>query len=234
MSRTTSSLPREASLADVLKRLGGISPRRIRLNPPPGKATERDVVRIHDRENRLYELVDGVLVEKVLGVQASCVAVLLSRRMGNFAEDESDLGFMMGADATLRLLPGLVRIPDVSFVSWKRVPSREYPAEPVPDLIPNLAVEVLSEGNTAREMERKVKDYFVAGVELVWIVDPETRTVDVYTAPDEWVRLTEEQTLDGGKVLPGFSLPLRELLAKVSREGKPGRKRKPRNGKKKR
>lgn len=234
MSRTTPFLPREASLADLLKRLGGISSRRIRLNPAPGKATERDLIRIHDSEDRLYELVDGTLVEKAMGFPSSYVASRLSRRLGTFAEDEHDLGIVAGADGTVRLLPRLVRIPDVSFVSWDRIPNRECPPEAIPDLVPNLAVEVLSEGNTSREMERKLKEYFLAGVELVWIVDPDSRTVDVYTALDERVRLTEGQTLDGGKVLPGFALPLRELFARVSREGKPGRKKKSGNGKKKR
>ncbi len=55
------------TVADVLERLGGSPPQRIRLKPPPGTATERDVIAIHDRENRLCELVDGILVEKVMG-----------------------------------------------------------------------------------------------------------------------------------------------------------------------
>jgi Uma2 family endonuclease len=76
-------------------------------------------------------------------------------------------------------------------------------------------VEVLSPGNTDLEMQGKLDDYFRTGTRLVWFVDPRTRTVDVYTAPDQSVRLTEANTLDGGTLLPGFRLPLRELFAEL-------------------
>ena len=75
--------------------------------------------------------------------------------------------------ASLRLFPGLVRIPDIAFVSWARIPGGRMPKEPIPDLVPDLAVEVLSPSNTPREMALKRRHYFEAGVRLVWIVDPE-------------------------------------------------------------
>ena len=78
-------------------------------------------------------------------------------------------------------MPGLVRIPDVTFVSWKRLPGHKLPAEPIPDLIPNLAVEVLSVSNTKAEIDRKIGEYFRVGVQLVWMIDPPTRTAEVYT-----------------------------------------------------
>ena len=89
------------------------------------------------------------------------------------------------------------------------MPGHKLPAEPIPDLIPNLAVEVLSVSNTKREIDRKIGEYFRVGVQLVWVIDPPTRTAEVYTAPDQWTELTEKQSLDGGAVLPGFSLSLR-------------------------
>jgi Uma2 family endonuclease len=89
------------------------------------------------------------------------------------------------------------------------------PNAPIPDLIPDLAVEVLSEGNTANEMRRKREEYFSAGVRLVWIVDPDERTVAIYTAPEECLVLEESQTLDGGDVLPGFVLPLSNLFSEL-------------------
>src|SRR5258707_579147 len=85
-----------------------------------------------------------------------------------------------------------------------------YPA-PVPRLAPNLAVEVLSRSNTPREMMLKRQDYFSVGVELVWEVDPVARTVAVYTSATEVTTLTTSDSLDGGVVLPGFSLHLPEL-----------------------
>jgi Uma2 family endonuclease len=124
-------------------------------------------------------------------------------------------------------MPGLVRIPDVSFISYDRVPERKALDAAVPDLGPDLAVEVLSEGNTEEEMERKRKDYFFSGARLVWLVDPEKRTVAVYTSPDKGTTLAEGQTLDGGSLLPGFSLPLKQLFAILTPPEPPrGRRRK--------
>jgi Uma2 family endonuclease len=214
MPRPKTPWPAGLTVAGLLDHLGHVAPERIRLDPAPGRATEKDVLRIHDREDRLYELIDGVLVEKVMGMTEACLAAELGRLLGNFVA-EHGLGFVAGADGTIRLLPGLVRIPDLSFTSWQRVGRREYPREPIPDLAPDLVVEVLSEGNTAAEMARKLKDYFVAGVRLVWFVDPLRRSVRVHTAPDQSQLLTEDQTLTGGEVLPGFEVPLGQLFAAV-------------------
>jgi Uma2 family endonuclease len=78
---------------------------------------------------------------------------------------------------------------------------------------------VLSQGNTDEEMKRKRDEYFAAGVRLVWLVDPEARTVTVYIAPDQSKLLMQEQTLDGGDVLPGFALALKDLFAELDRQG---------------
>jgi Uma2 family endonuclease len=142
-------------VADLLAQLGDIPPSRILMRPAPGTATEQDVIALlnrHDRHNRLCELVDGVLVEKTMGYEESALAALLVIYLGNLLQ-QHDLGIVAGADGPLRLLPGLVRLPDVSFVSWNHLPSRHYPKAPIPDLVPDLAVEVLSEGNTSKEME---------------------------------------------------------------------------------
>jgi Uma2 family endonuclease len=110
-----------------------------------------------------------------------------------------------------------VRIPDLAFVSWARLPGGRVPDDPVPMLAPDLAVEVLSEGNTPREMERKRGEYFRSGVRLVWMVDIDARSVDVYTTPADPTTLSGEQSLDGGDVLPGFSFPLRDLFIDLDR-----------------
>jgi Uma2 family endonuclease len=204
------------TMADLLAQLGGIPPERVRLKPLPGKATERDVIALLDHTNRIYELVDGVLVEKAAGFAESFLACELIGPLALYLEAH-DLGILAGEAGTMRLWLGLVRIPDISFVSWDQLPNREVPTDPIPDLFPDLAVEVLSESNTQKEMDRKVKEYFLADSRLVWLVDPATRSVRVYTAPDQSVRLTEGQTLDGGDVLPGLRLPLKKVLAKLPR-----------------
>lgn len=228
MPRSRSPFPKDATLADVLKQLGGISPRRVRVNPPMGKATESDLLAVLDRQNRLCELVDGILVEKPMGFLESCLASELIRLLGNYVA-EYDLGLVTAPDAPLRLMPGLVRLPDVAFISWKQLPNRKCPNEPIASLIPELAVEVLGESNTRREMERKLNEYFLAGTQLVWLVDPESRAVDVHTAPDQFICLHEGDALDGGAVLPGFRLPLEQLFARVEKPQPRRRRRGPRD-----
>src|SRR5215467_10722255 len=170
-SRIMPSMLTAVTVSDLLHQLGDIPPERVRLQPAPGTATEADVVAVHDREKRLCELVDGVLVEKTMGYYESYIAATLIRLLGNFVA-EHDLGIVAGADGMMRLAPGLVRVPDVSFVAWERLPGQRLPRQPIPDLVPDLVVEVLSEGNTPHEMARKLDEYFARGVQLVWLVDP--------------------------------------------------------------
>lgn len=204
------------TFADLLDELGGISPSRVRLRPTPGRATEKDVIRIEAQENRLFELVDGVLVEKAMGARESFYALHIGYLLKTYLHSH-DLGVALGANGMMRLRPRLVRIPDVSFISWDQIPGGEFPEEPIPDLYPDLAVEVLSPSNTPREIERKLSEYFAAGCRLAWIVDPKTRTADVYTSSDECQHLRPTQSLDGGDVLPGFKLSLKELFASTRR-----------------
>jgi Uma2 family endonuclease len=126
----------------------------------------------------------------------------------------------------MRILPGMVRLPDVSVILWESMPNGQRPAEKVPTITPDLAVEVLSESNTTGEMARKRKEYFFAGTRIVWEANPRTRTIDVYTTPDEKVTLTEDDTLDGGGVLPGLKLAVRDVFARVPRAKKPPAKKK--------
>jgi Uma2 family endonuclease len=208
-------LPIDWTVADLENHLG-VPSKRIRLFPWPGQATEQDVIALNGRTDRLYELIDGVLVEKVMGYYESRLAVLIATALQNFV-DLHDLGVVLGADGAMRILPNQVRAPDVCFIAWQRFPNRAQPREPIPALVPDLAVEVLSDSNTERELQRKLQDYFTAGVQLVWHVDSQQRAATVYTAVDQPIVLNEDGTLDGGSVLPGFQLVLRELFEKAGR-----------------
>jgi Uma2 family endonuclease len=169
------------------------------------------------REGRLCELVDGVLVEKAKGTPESFLALEIAFFLRWFLEKHK-LGFLTGEAGPLRLWPGLVRMPDVAFISWNQVPNRKVPKKPIPDLYPDLAVEVLSRKNTKAEIDRKLHEYFRSGTRLAWVVNPRKRCVSVYTAPDQFRLLQEDQSLDGGDVLPGLSLPLREVFAQLDEE----------------
>jgi len=213
---TTSSLIQ--TIGDLLDRLGGIPPERVRFRPAPGTATEEDVVEVERRENRLCELVDGVLVEKAMGFRESLLAAALLGSLRSFVIPRN-LGIVSGPDGMIGLFPGLVRIPDVAFVSWERVPGGRVPEDPVPVLVPDLAVEVRSRGNTDEELDRKRGEYFKAGVRQVWLIDPDLRTVTVHDGPGRSRTWRGDVVLDGGEILPGFTLDLRELFSELDRRG---------------
>jgi Uma2 family endonuclease len=206
------------NLQDLVERLGNIPLSRVRLDPPPGLATEADVVEAERGQNRLCELVDGVLVEKGMGYGESLLAGALIEILRRFVRPRK-LGLVSAPDGMLRLFPGLVRIPDVAFASWDRFPDRKVPKVPVPTVVPDLIVEVLSVSNTLAEMDRKRAEYFDAGVRLIWEIDPVSRSVSVYTPGGTVNVLDASQTLEGGDVLPGFALVLSELFAELDEQG---------------
>jgi Uma2 family endonuclease len=213
MRGTKQKLPFEdlGELLQLVERLGDIPPSRVCLDPFPGTATERDLLRKHGRPHKLYELIEGTLVEKAMGHVESIVAAELIRVLGNFIK-QHQLGYFSGSDDLIRLMPKVVRGPDVSFTSWTQRPDRTADTDSISDVIPSLVVEVLSKGNTRAEIAKKLKDYFFAGVQLAWVIDPKTRAAEAYTAPDAKTAIPADGELDGGDVLPGFSLPLAELF----------------------
>ena len=112
--------------------------------------------------------------------------------------------------------PPSVLAPDVSFIRPDRLPPRGERLLRVP-FVPDLAVEVLSPSNTATEIGRKVRIYLDAGVRLVWVADPEERTVTVWT-PDRSARvLLADDVLDGGDVLPGFAVKVGDFFDGTTR-----------------
>jgi Uma2 family endonuclease len=204
------------TLAELVERLGDVPLERIRMRPPPGTATEQDVVAARQAPGRrLCELVDGVLVEKAMGTRESLLAGLILHVLWNYLE-QNDLGQALGADGMLRLMPGLVRIPDVSFIAWERWPAAT-PEARVADACPDLAIEVLSRKNAPKEIRRKLREYFFSGTRLVWVIQPKTQTAQVYTSPTEVRRVGKGGSLDGAAVLPGFTLSLKDLFGRADR-----------------
>src|SRR4051794_41546591 len=127
---TLTTTPPARTAADLLRQLGGIPPDWFLLDPAPGRATERDLLALHRREGRVCELIDGTLVEKTMGLRESILAGALISMIRAFVLPRN-LGVVSGEAGMMRLMAGLVRVPDVAFVCWDRLPGRRIPAEPI-------------------------------------------------------------------------------------------------------
>jgi Uma2 family endonuclease len=203
--------PRHRTLVEWLDRLGNIPGDRIRMDPPPGTATEADALRIN-YEERSCELVDGTIVE----VPVANRQELFGHRLGVILSvfvDAEDLGMVGGPRVLYRMAGGNLREPDVGFTSNSRIP-RPYPEDVGP--CPDLCVEVLSPSNTRAEMRRKRGEYFSSGCRLVWEIEPLDGIVEVFTAENDGRVLASDALLSGGDVLPGFELRVDELLRRCN------------------
>jgi Uma2 family endonuclease len=201
------------TLADLLHELGDIPAERVRRYPPPGTATERDVIRIHSKEKRLFELVDGVLVEKATGFSESRIAAVLIYFIERFLE-ENDLGIVVGADGMMRLPQAWFAYPMFLSSPGSGGQAGESRSSQFLRLSQTLPSSV---SNTEAEIMRKLREYFAAGVRLAWVIDPKTRTARVYTSLKRVKIIPTDGVLEGGKVLPGFRLTLRELFERAER-----------------
>jgi Uma2 family endonuclease len=208
---TLSTAPR--TVDDLLHQLGDVPATRVRIAPPPGQATVQDVIDVRARDRALCELIDGTLVEKPVGYRESIIAVALASLLQAFVRPRK-LGVVTGEAGMMQLAAAQVRIPDVAYTSWARL-GGSVPSEQVPLVAPDLAVEILSPSNSPREMDRKRLEYFGAGVRLVWVIDIDARSAAVYTDPETFNTVTDAGSLDGGDVLPGFAVPLRDLFAEL-------------------
>lgn len=119
---------------------------------------------------------------------------------------------LVAADTWFELFPGVVRAPDVAFVPRDRVPNLD-PKHPL-KVVPALVVEVLSPRNTAREMSRKIQQYRDAGVELIWVIDPEKCEVDIHSSLPLRT-LTQGDTLGDDKILPGLCIPVSMIFEPI-------------------
>jgi Uma2 family endonuclease len=189
------------------------------MTPPAGAVSFEQFVEVNERrDGPTCEWVENTLVEKPVGQFESWVASIILGRFDNYLEG-NDIGMLYGEAAVLQILPGIGRAPDVTFIRWTSLPGGKPPprSNKVPSIVPDLAVEVLSASNTKAEMSRKRDEYFRAGVKLVWEIDPETRSANVFTSPDLVTPIPVDGTLDGGELLPGFQRSLRAVFDRAER-----------------
>jgi Uma2 family endonuclease len=207
--RAISTVP-VPTIADLLRQLG-VPARRVLLKPTPGQATEKDLLRY---KGTLVELIDGVLVEKAMGWYESLLGFIIAYHQYTYNRKHK-LGIVLTEQGLMRVAPGQLRMPDVAFYSWAHFPGHKLPRGQILDAVPDLAIEVLSPGNTPKEMRRKRREFFAGGATLVWEVDPKRRRVTVYTSPTDATILGEQDTLSGDPVFPSFALRIADLFAEA-------------------
>jgi len=208
------SIATPSSLAERMSDLGNVPASRVLMHPPPGTATIVDLIQSRNNKKPICELVDGTLVEKPMGWRESLLAGVLLFWLHRYLE-ENPIGVVTGPDGLTRLFGDTVRGPDVAFVSWDRLEGGRIPDVPIPDLVPNFVIEILSVSNTYAEMSRKRREYFHAGVQLIWMVDPSDRTISVYTSANHFEIRSEVSEVDGGSVLPGWTFVVGVLFSKL-------------------
>lgn len=169
-------------------------------------------------DDRFYEIVNGERRElEPMSAYAVLLGSRLCRVLDAFAEEHrlgaavSEMLFVLFSE------PRLERRPDVAFVSYARWTEPPPARRNAWAVIPNLAVEVISPTNRAEEIDAKLSDYFEAGVELVWVIYPDSRRIYVYRSPTNVAGLRETDELDGGDVLPGFRVRIRDLFESLNK-----------------
>lgn len=167
-------------------------------------------------DDDLYEVIDGKRVgARPMGIFSVLLASDLLQYLGAFVRTNR-LGRVVSEG--LFHMPAPInrdRRPDVAFVSYSRWPkNRSVPrSDNAWDVVPNLAVEVVSPWDNVEELEQKIAEYFRVGVELVWVVYPSQSKIHVLVGLTQIQVLTTTDVLDGGTVLPGFRLNVSELFA---------------------
>jgi Uma2 family endonuclease len=181
------------------------------LRPAPTlQLTPEDVERASYRDGKRYELLDGELKEKIVGAEALFVASRISERLN--ASQYPQHGFAACEVMVYcfeRTNRG--RKPDVVFARFDHLPDRRIPKGDL-HFAPELVVEVLSPGNSGIEVEEKLNEYLEAGVLLVWIVNPDRRTIRIYRH-DDYTRLYHEKdVIENESILPGLHLIVGEVF----------------------
>lgn len=170
--------------------------------------TDAELLRLPKDGNK-YEVVDGELRMSPAGLPHKRIVARLLARLGTFVEARK-LGDVLGSNVLYVLPSGNKRGPDASFIEAARAAGVRDAI--FPNLAPDLAVEILSPGQSPRRMLDKVGEYLEAGVRLVWVIDPATRTATVYRSLADVRHVAGTDALDGEDVLPGFRCVLADLL----------------------
>ena len=169
------------------------------------------------------ELIRGVLCETMpTGHEHGKIVMNLGIELGNFVKSRQ-LGTLVASDSGVWLErdPDTVREPDIAFTSAEKIPL-DARITGYAEVAPDLVVEVVSPSDSRREVHDKAHMWLSHGVRLVWVVQPEARTVDAYHPEQAVTTLSDEDALDGLDVLPGFTCAVSAVFGpRPAGEGKP-------------
>jgi Uma2 family endonuclease len=173
------------------------------------KVTVEDMYHM-PRDGRKYELVKGEIKVAPAGMYHELIAAKLTIRLGIYLEAHP-IGQIYTSSVGFNLPSGDLLSPDVAFVSAERLPGGKTP-EGFGNFAPDLAVEIVSPGDSLIDLEDKVDLYLQNGARMVWVINPRSRRATIYR-PDQRVQVIQaDEALDGGDVLPGFSCVLADVL----------------------
>lgn len=182
-------------------------------SPAARRMSAEELLTLPDDHLR-HELIRGVLTTMPPpGFEHGAIAMRLAGLLHAFVR-EHDLGIVLAAETGFHLEsdPDTVRAPDLAFVRRERLGAGALPRGYWRGA-PDLAAEVLSPGDSRREVDAKAREWLAAGARVVWVVDPRAREVAVHAAAREPVVLTDRDTLDCPELLPGWSAPVDSLFA---------------------
>ena len=171
-----------------------------------GTATIEDLLKT-PKDGFKYELVDGEILMSPCGMRGSEVAAKILGLIYTYLSEHS-IGKVYTPDVGIQFPSGNVRSPDVTYVSNAKLPGGRSP-KTFGEVIPDLAVEVLSPSDSMRELGRKIGEFLENGVPLVWLVDPERETVTIYRSLSDTEQLTAADRITAEPILPGFSADIR-------------------------
>ncbi len=176
------------------------------------KYTPEDLLRMPDGDR--YELIDGNLVEKNMSMKSCYVAGQMHARINHHSQTHGQ-GWAFPEGNTYQCFPDApekVRKADTSFIRLDRLTLAQYNQDGHCPIAPDLSVEVVSPNDVKYDVDRKVGEFLRAGTQLVWVINPDVKTVEVHRADGTGVILSENDVLCGENVLPGFTCKVADLF----------------------
>jgi Uma2 family endonuclease len=183
------------------------------LQPTSPRITPEEFLALPDG-GRGFELVDGQLKERIVSAKSSRTGFEIGRRIGNYCESSRQAWIFM-ADASFRCFPDdadRFRRADIALIVMERMTPAEYESSGFIAICPDLVVEVVSPNDLYSDVTIKRNEWLAAGAKLVWIVDPNDRSVTAYQPGKRPSVYEVGDTLPGDPVLPGFSVAISDLF----------------------